>query len=72
MKKELTLEQAMDRLDEIVALLDDGGLSLEDSLKLFEEGTRLSRQCDKKLRAAQLKVQELGLTQTEDEGGRGE
>ena len=64
MKKEMTLEQAMDRLDEVVALLDGGGQPLEESLKLFEEGTRLARLCSEKLQAAQLKVEQLTTAQT--------
>lgn len=67
MKRELTLEQAMDRLDEIVAELDGGGLALEEALHLFEEGTRLARQCDKKLKTAQLKVEELSAAPEEKE-----
>lgn len=59
MKKQPTLEQAMQRLDEIVKQLDDGGLPLEDALKLFEEGTGLVRLCDGKLRDARLKVETL-------------
>ena len=38
---------------------DDGGLPLEDALKLFEEGTGLVRLCDGKLRDARLKVETL-------------
>ncbi|MBC8545477.1 exodeoxyribonuclease VII small subunit [Clostridiaceae bacterium NSJ-31] len=59
MKKQPTLEQAMQRLDEIVKQMDDGGLPLEDALKLFEEGTGLVRLCDGKLRDARLKVETL-------------
>lgn len=59
MKKELTLEQAMRRLDEVVVLLEDGGLPLDDALKLFEEGAGLMRLCNEKMQGAQLKVETL-------------
>jgi len=40
-KKEKSFEDALKRLEEIVALLEKGGLSLEESLSLFEEGVNL-------------------------------
>ena len=49
----------MQRLDEIVRLLENGDVSLEDSIKLFEEGTKLSVQCGKLLDEAELKVTQL-------------
>ena len=39
---ELTFEQAMTRLEQIVATLEGGRCTLDDSLKLFEEGTKLT------------------------------
>lgn len=59
MKKELTLEQAMDQLDRIVLQLEDGGLPLDEALKLFEEGTALVRLCGGKMESARLKVETL-------------
>lgn len=56
MKKELTYEQALDRLSEIVALLEKGDISLDESLTLYEEGTALSSLCYKKLNTAQQKI----------------
>jgi exodeoxyribonuclease VII small subunit len=57
--KEMKFEAALDRLDEIVKKLEDGEMSLEDSLKLFEEGVRLSRLCDQKLQAAERRIEIL-------------
>lgn len=40
--EDLTFEQAMQRLEEIVSLLEDGKAPLNESMALFEEGTKLS------------------------------
>lgn len=57
--KEIKFEQALSRLEEIVENLEKGELSLEVSLKKFEEGIGLSRFCAKKLDEAQEKVELL-------------
>ena len=49
-------EEAMQRLEEIVQGLDSGELSLEDSLKAFEEGMKLVKFCSNKLEEAEQKV----------------
>jgi exodeoxyribonuclease VII small subunit len=54
-----TFEDAIKRLSEIVQKLEKGDLPLEDSLKLFEEGVRLSRLSQERLDAAQKKVEQL-------------
>jgi exodeoxyribonuclease VII small subunit len=54
-----TFEEAIKRLSEIVQKLEKGDLSLEDSLRLFEEGVRLSRVSQERLDAAQKKVEQL-------------
>lgn len=51
-----TFEEALARLEEITNTLEDGELSLEASLKIFEEGIRLAEFCSKKLDEAQQKV----------------
>lgn len=58
-QSELTFEQSVKRLSEIVTALEKGDLPLEDSLKLFEEGVKLSRASQEKLDAAQKRVEEL-------------
>lgn len=62
---EPTFEEALDSLEKIVGELEEGNLSLEDTLKKFEEGIKLSRLCEKKLKQAQKKVSML----TRDEHG---
>jgi exodeoxyribonuclease VII small subunit len=57
--KEVKFETALARLEEIVGKLEDGDLALEESLKLFEEGVRLSRTCDQKLQAAERRIEIL-------------
>jgi exodeoxyribonuclease VII small subunit len=52
-------EDSLKRLETIVAQLEEGDLPLEDSLKLFEEGMRLSAVCKEELDAAEGKVQIL-------------
>ena len=43
--KQLKFQEAMSRLDEIVALLNNNELELEEAMSLFEEGLKLSTQC---------------------------
>ena len=52
-------EQALAELEQIVAKLERGELKLEESLKLFERGVALSKQCRKSLDGAELKVKQL-------------
>ena len=53
---EKKFEEAMKRLEDIVQSLDSSDLSLEDSLKIFEEGVKLISFCSKKLEEAEQKV----------------
>lgn len=52
-------EDAFQKLESIVKKLEGGNLSLEESLKAFEEGVRLSRFCSKKLDEAEKKLEIL-------------
>lgn len=52
-------EDALDKLEKIVSKLEDGDIPLEESLKLFEEGIRLSRLCNQKLDEAEKRVEVL-------------
>ena len=54
-----TFEEAIKRLSEIVQTLERGDLPLEESLRLFEEGVKLSRMSQERLDAAQKKVEQL-------------
>ena len=51
-----TFEQSMQRLEQIVRAMERGDVPLEESLKLFQEGTALVRSCGKLLDDAQLQV----------------
>ena len=55
-KKKVDFETSMLRLEEIVGLLERGEAPLEQAMKLFEEGTKLLRECTAALDAAEQKV----------------
>ena len=54
-----TFEQSMARLEQIVRAIERGDVALEESLKLFQEGTELVRSCGKLLDDAQLQIQKV-------------
>ncbi len=58
-RKPLRFEDAMARLEQLVAALESGELELDDTLAYFEEGLKLTRLCDKKLSAVETKVEKL-------------
>lgn len=55
----MKFEKKLDRLEQIVTKMEAGDLSLDDSLKMFEEGIKLSRECHAQLDEAEQKVQLL-------------
>jgi exodeoxyribonuclease VII small subunit len=57
--KQPNLEKSLADLEKIVAQLEDGDISLEQALKQFEKGVKLSRDCQTALQAAEQKVQIL-------------
>ncbi len=57
--EDTSFEAAMKRLEQIVEMLSEGNLTLDDSLKVFEEGMDLCRLCNKKLDEAEYKVEKL-------------
>ncbi len=65
MEETITFEEAMKKLETIAETLGEGNLSLEESLKRFEEGMELCKFCNKKLDEAGYKVEKL----MEKEGG---
>ena len=67
----LTFEQAMAELDELVSRMEDGELSLDDSLKAFERGVMLTRKCQEALSQAELRVKTLTDADTLEELGSG-
>lgn len=60
-----TFEESMQRLEEIVSLLETNEQSLDETVKLFEEGLTLVKDCDASLKSFENKVNEL----TEKDGG---
>jgi exodeoxyribonuclease VII small subunit len=52
-------EQALEDLEQLVSSMEDGELSLEDSLQAFEKGIKLTRECQTALKQAEQKVQVL-------------
>ena len=54
-----TIEESMARLEQIVRAMERGDVALEESLKLFQEGTELVRSCQKLLDDAQLQVKKI-------------
>ena len=54
-----TFEASMARLEQIVRAMERGDVALEESLKLFQEGTELVRSCSKLLDDAQLQVKKI-------------
>lgn len=58
-----TFEENMQRLEQIVRVLERGDVALEDSMKLFQEGTELVRCCGRLLDEAQLQVKKILVSQ---------
>ncbi|MCX7978693.1 MAG: exodeoxyribonuclease VII small subunit [Bdellovibrionaceae bacterium] len=63
----MDFEKKLARLEEIVSKMEKGDLPLEESLKLFEEGVKLSRECHQRLNEAEQRVKILTAV---DENGR--
>jgi exodeoxyribonuclease VII small subunit len=57
--KAKTFESSLGELEKIVRKLEDGDLSLEESLKLFEDGVKLSRECQERLNQAERRIEVL-------------
>ena len=55
---ELGYEEARDELIEVVRLLEEGGLNLDESLKLWERGEALAKRCEKHLAGARQRVED--------------
>ncbi len=58
-RDEIDLEAALDDLEGIVTKLEDGGISLEESLVLFERGMKLVSLCQGKLDGAEQRIESL-------------
>lgn len=62
-ERNASFESNMQRLEQIVRTLERGDAPLEDSMKLFQEGTELVRSCGKLLDDAQLQVKQIMVSQ---------
>jgi exodeoxyribonuclease VII small subunit len=59
MSEELSFEKALEKLEKIVAELESGDVALEDALKKYEQGVKLSRACQARLSQAEKKISVL-------------
>ena len=57
--KQSNFESSLNKLELIVTKLEDENISLEDSVKSFEEGISLVKTCQEELKSAELKIQKL-------------
>ena len=60
-EKHTNFETSLTRLEQIVRALEQGDIALEDSLKLFQEGTELVRSCQNLLDEAELQVEKVHI-----------
>ena len=58
---ELSFEDALKRLEEIVRQLESGDVALEQSISLYQEGDKLRAQCEQRLKSAQAKIDQIQL-----------
>ncbi len=66
MNQKMPFEKAVARLEEIVRCLENGDQPLEESLRLFEEGSALASFCYKKLNDAEQKIQDITTLEKKD------
>jgi len=59
--KDMSFEQAMSALEQVVGQLERGDVPLEDSIKLYERGAELKKRCEAKLKDAEEKVAQITL-----------
>ena len=62
--EEMSFEEAMAALEQVVTRLDRGDVPLEESISLYERGTALKARCEAKLKEAEEKVAKLSLDAT--------
>ncbi|MAU40507.1 MAG: exodeoxyribonuclease VII small subunit [Kordiimonas sp.] len=63
---QLSFEEALERLDDIVEKLEGGDVSLEESIDIYSQGTLLKKHCESKLQAAREKIEKITL---DEDGG---
>ncbi|WP_374702701.1 exodeoxyribonuclease VII small subunit [Bacillus sp. V5-8f] len=68
MSEDLTFEQAMDKLEEIVEKLEEGDVPLEEAISIYKKGMDLSRLCHQKLKAVEDQLTQILREDGELEG----
>ena len=58
---EMSFEAALKRLEEIVRTLEKGEAPLDQSIELYQEGDRLKRHCEARLKAAQARIEQIAF-----------
>jgi len=61
----LSFEESLEELEKIVKSLEEGGQPLEESISLYERGSKLRQHCEKKLADAKLKVEKIMVKNNE-------
>lgn len=56
-KEEISFEQALEQLESLVAAMEDGAIPLADLVAKYQEGTRLLKFCQSRLKDAELKIE---------------
>ena len=59
--EELSFEAALARLEEIVRMLEKGEAPLDQSIELYQEGDRLKRHCEARLKSAQARIEQIAF-----------
>ena len=59
--EELSFEEALRRLEEVVRTLEKGEAPLDKSIELYQEGDRLKRHCEARLKAAQARIEQIAF-----------
>lgn len=62
-KERLSFEEALKKLEDIVAKLESDEITLDKSIQLYEEGIKLSRYCTKKLEEAEQRIEKVNIDQ---------
>jgi exodeoxyribonuclease VII small subunit len=60
--EKVSFEEAVEELEDVVQRLEEGDLTLDETLALYERGIWLARRCNDALDAAELRVEQLGTT----------
>ncbi len=64
--KNMSFEQALAALDEIIAMQSGGQIPLEESVNIYEIGMELKSHCESRLKAAKMRVEKISFSETGD------